>query len=164
MKIWCIFPKYMWLTLRRLQICFPVVIYSKENGFIHQEWTGLLQICINYITRRILHRRKISTWLWLGRWFTWFLDDITKWPCHIRAPDNRRHGGSSGMFCCNRWHWFGYDINNCLREERNESVDAVQCVTTQVSYITSRRKNNCLNKFITSVKIGPNINAWNSLT
>ena len=54
-------------------------------------------------------------------------------------------------------------INNCLREERNEPVDAVQCVTTQVSYITSRRKNNCLHKFTMPVKIGPNINAWNSL-
>jgi len=28
---------------------------------------------------------------------------------HIRAPDNRRPGGSSEMFCCIRWHYLGCD-------------------------------------------------------
>ena len=34
-------------------------------------------------------------------------------------------------------------INNCLEEERNESMGDVQCVTTQVSYTICRHANNC---------------------
>ena len=88
-----------------------------------------------------------------GVWVTEarFLDDVTKWPrLHCRSKMSITSVlltivALAVVLRCSA-EIVGTDwatINNCLKEERNESMEDVHCVTTQVSYTTCRRTNNC---------------------